>query len=221
MLMSLDTSTTSRSVWRSFRPRTTPRIWLSALPTGRLAGSVTSAACVWKYSRPAASLLPSASSGMPSSMGVLHEATSASSVRDTCRALRATSLMPFLCASSSSSVIIGRKMSCSSKRNGLVGSCSSTFVSSTNSFGDSAARSLRPPPFGLDSTTARCAAGAGRDTGVSGPRASGSCGMRSMFAGAVGTGTRMVAGLVGAFGSGISGGMSPSEVDRVQASVCT
>jgi hypothetical protein len=63
-------------------------------------------------------LLPSADSAIPSSIGVLQAATSESSVRDTWRALRATSDMPFLLASSSSSVIIGRKMSCSSNRNG-------------------------------------------------------------------------------------------------------
>ena len=42
--------------------------------------------------------------------------------------------MPRLWLSSSSSVIIGRKMSCSSKRKRQVGSCIKTFVSSTNSF---------------------------------------------------------------------------------------
>jgi hypothetical protein len=74
-------------------------------PTG------SSAVCrrVWKYRRPLASLLPSLDSGMPFSMAsssVLD--TSASSVRETWRALRATSVMPFLWLSSSSSVIIGR-----------------------------------------------------------------------------------------------------------------
>jgi hypothetical protein len=59
-------------------------------------------------------------------------ATSASSVRLVWRPLRATSVMPFLWPSSSSSTIMGRKMSCSSKRNRLIGSCSSTLVSSTN-----------------------------------------------------------------------------------------
>src|SRR5574343_1145710 len=41
--------------------------------------------------------------------------------------------MPFLWLSSSSSVIMGRYTSCSSKRNSDVGSCISTLVSSTNS----------------------------------------------------------------------------------------
>jgi hypothetical protein len=48
MLMSFDTSTTSRVVNMSFSARTTPRIWLSALPTGRLGGSTAFTACVWK-----------------------------------------------------------------------------------------------------------------------------------------------------------------------------
>src|SRR5436189_86937 len=42
--------------------------------------------------------------------------------------------MPLLLLSSSSSVMIGRNTSCSSKRNGLVGSCISTFVWRTKSF---------------------------------------------------------------------------------------
>ena len=58
---------------------------------------------------------------------------SASNWRLVWRPLRATSVMPFLWPSSSSSTIIGRKMSCSSKRNSAIGSCSSTLVSSTNS----------------------------------------------------------------------------------------
>src|SRR3989344_1419927 len=60
-------------------------------------------------------------------------AARASSVRLAWRPLRATSVMPFLWPSSSSSTIIGRKMSCSSKRKRLVGSCRSTLVSSTKS----------------------------------------------------------------------------------------
>ena len=52
--------------------------------------------------------------------------------RLTWRTLRDCSERPFLCASSSSSTTIGRKMSCSSKRKIAVGSCISTFVSSTN-----------------------------------------------------------------------------------------
>ncbi len=59
--------------------------------------------------------------------------TMSSSKRLAWRALRATSVMPFLLLSSSSSVMIGTKMSCSSKRNRLVGSCISTLVSRTNS----------------------------------------------------------------------------------------
>ena len=45
--------------------------------------------------------------------------------------------MPFLCPSSSSSVIMGRYTSCSSKRNNEVGSCIRTLVSSTNNFATS------------------------------------------------------------------------------------
>src|SRR5258706_6120858 len=59
--------------------------------------------------------------------------TISSRKRLACRALRATSLMPFLLSSSSSSVTIGRNTSCSSKRKRLVGSCISTLVSSTKS----------------------------------------------------------------------------------------
>jgi hypothetical protein len=56
-----------------------------------------------------ASLLPSLASGMPVSIALSSVfAIRASSVRETWRALRATSDMPFLWLSSSSSVIIGR-----------------------------------------------------------------------------------------------------------------
>src|SRR5688572_4985213 len=54
--------------------------------------------------------------------------------RLTWRALRDTSDVPFLAASSSSSTTIGMNKSCSSKRNRLVGSCISTFVSRTKIF---------------------------------------------------------------------------------------
>src|SRR5262245_6049695 len=53
--------------------------------------------------------------------------------RLTWRTLRDCSDRPFLCASSSSSTTIGRNTSCSSNRNIAVGSCMSTFVSSTKS----------------------------------------------------------------------------------------
>src|SRR5215471_10375007 len=53
--------------------------------------------------------------------------------RLTWRTLRDCSERPFLWASSSSSTTIGRNTSCSSKRNIAVGSCMSTFVSSTKS----------------------------------------------------------------------------------------
>ena len=97
---------------------TTPRIWLSALPCGRPSGSLTSNSVVWKNSLP----LRFALAGLGQRNAVLRvqlgaATASASSSRLTWRALRATSLMPRLWLSSSSSVIIGRKTSCSSKRN--------------------------------------------------------------------------------------------------------
>ena len=58
MLMSLDTSTTSRLGCCSRSACTTPRIWLSALPCGRPAGRVTSSRLVWKNSLPPASRWP-------------------------------------------------------------------------------------------------------------------------------------------------------------------
>ncbi|MPN03498.1 hypothetical protein SDC9_150728 [bioreactor metagenome] len=83
---------------------------------------------------PVALRWPVAFSGRPFSRpSAGWEATRESSVRLTWRPLRATSVMPFLWLSSSSSTTMGRKMSCSSKRNRLLGSCSSTLVSRTNS----------------------------------------------------------------------------------------
>ena len=67
---------------------------------------------------------------------------SASSRRLVWRPLRATSVMPFLWASNSSSTTMGRKMSCSSKRNRALGSCNSTLVSSTNRRDAPVARAL-------------------------------------------------------------------------------
>ena len=88
---------------------------------------------VWKNRQPPASRWPVLSSFRPLAMSAPCAPASASSVRLAWRALRATSVVPFLWPSSSSSTIIGRKMSCSSKRNRLIGSCISTLVSSTNS----------------------------------------------------------------------------------------
>src|SRR5258708_34764999 len=67
-------------------------------------------------------------------MGPLAWLTMSSRKRLAWRALRAISEMPFLLLSSSSRVMIGRKTSCSSKRNRLVGSCIRTLVSRTKSF---------------------------------------------------------------------------------------
>ena len=59
------------------------------------------------------------------------DAISSSRNRLTWRTLRAGSDRPFLPASSSSSTVIGMKMSCSAKRKIAVGSCIKTFVSRT------------------------------------------------------------------------------------------
>src|SRR5437667_10208933 len=67
-------------------------------------------------------------------MGCLAWLTMSSRKRLAWRALRAISEIPLLLLSSSSSVMIGRNTSCSSKRNRLVGSCISTLVSRTKSF---------------------------------------------------------------------------------------
>src|SRR5512134_3538575 len=106
-------------------------------------------------------------------------------------------------------------MSCSSNRNRLVGSCSSTFVSTTNSLGVSVVRGFLPPMRGLDSTTASRVAGVGRASGLSGPRATGASCSRSGRAGSLRTGINSVAGLVGALGSGISGAKGPSGGETV------
>jgi hypothetical protein len=63
--MSLDTSTTSRPACCSRSACTTPRIWLSALPCGRPAGSLHVQQVVWKNSLPPASRWPVLASGMP------------------------------------------------------------------------------------------------------------------------------------------------------------
>src|SRR4051812_40675 len=70
---------------------------------------------------------------MPSEIGPLCRVTISSRNRLAWRAFLATSEMPFLLLSSSSSVMIGRNTSCSSNRNRLVGSCIRTLVSRTNS----------------------------------------------------------------------------------------
>src|ERR1700689_2611963 len=70
---------------------------------------------------------------MPWSMSPVSVLTISSRKRLAWRALRDTSDNPFLLLSSSSRVAIGRKISCSSNRYRLVGSCIRTLVSSTNS----------------------------------------------------------------------------------------
>jgi hypothetical protein len=132
--MSFDTRITER-LRSNFSKRciTTARIWLSPLAVGRAAGSCTLMASVCRNRRPLASSLEGPRRLMPSSMPSGQVLTISSRLRLAWRALRATSDMPFLLESSSSRVIIGTKMSCSSKRNRLVGSCISTLVSRTNS----------------------------------------------------------------------------------------
>ena len=71
--------------------------------------------------------------GIPFEMSASRRPTKASSVLLVCRALRATSVIPFLLLSNSSRTIIGRNTSCSSKRKRHMGSCINTFVSRTKS----------------------------------------------------------------------------------------
>ncbi len=87
---------------------TTARIWLSALPLASEAGSTVVMTSVCRYSRPVAAPPDFSVSGMPSTMPSGIAVTSSSRKRDACRALRATSVTPFLLLSSSSSVRIGR-----------------------------------------------------------------------------------------------------------------
>src|SRR6266702_5145183 len=109
-------------------------MWLSVLPIGRLAGMWPLIASVCRNRRPLALSALWRASGIPSAMGCLAWLTMSSRNRLAWRALRAISEMPLLLLSSSSSVMIGRNTSCSSKRNRLVGSCISTLVSRTKSF---------------------------------------------------------------------------------------
>ena len=132
MLMSLDTRTTSRFGYFCFRCIATPRITLSAFCEATESGIWTVTECVCRKRLPAASPELFALSEKPFSMSPPWE-TISSRKRLAWRALRATSLMPFLWSSSSSSVTMGRKTSCSSKRKRLVGSCMRTLVSSTKS----------------------------------------------------------------------------------------
>src|SRR6266568_4889507 len=113
---------------------TTPMMWLSVLPIGRLAGMWPLIASVCRNRRPLALSASWRASGIPSAMGPLAWLTMSSRKRLAWRALRAISEMPLLLLSSSSRVMIGRNTSCSSNRNRLVGSCISTLVSRTKSF---------------------------------------------------------------------------------------
>src|SRR6267378_2942804 len=126
------------------------RPWLSVLPIGRLAGMWPLIASVCRNRRPFALSASWRLSGIPSAMGVLAWLTMSSRKRLAWRALRAISEMPLLLLSSSSSVMIGRKTSCSSKRNRLVGSCMSTLVSRTKSFAADCRDSVRGRREGTD-----------------------------------------------------------------------
>ncbi len=182
MLMSLDTSTTSRGLRRCASARAAPAPRRGSgcrpCPEAGLSGSLMSSKVVWKNSLPSASLCPVLDSGMPAFESMLPLASvnvaSASRLRLTWRALRATSLRPFLLLSSSSSVIIGRKMSCSSKRNSDIGSCISTLVSSTNSLAGPVPRGLRVrvrsagAGAAVPALTGAVAAGAGGMTAATG-----------------------------------------------------
>src|SRR6266568_6407854 len=125
-------------------------MWLSVLPIGRLAGMWPLIASVCRNRRPLALSASWRASGIPSAMGVFAWLTMSSRNRLAWRALRAISEMPLLLLSSSSSVMIGRNTSCSSKRNRLVGSRISTLVSRTKSFVTDCRDSLRGRREGTD-----------------------------------------------------------------------
>src|SRR5690606_2666949 len=136
-LMSLDTSVTRASGNSFCRASVWPRMALSAPWPGRLSGKPPLNTLVWKNSRPATCFFvplmyfPLGSTRPASMLDLSVSAISSSRKRLTCRTLRAASDKPFLPASSSSSTTIGMYTSCSSKRKIAVGSCISTFVSST------------------------------------------------------------------------------------------
>src|SRR6266852_3428214 len=125
-------------------------MWLSVLPIGRLAGMWPLIASVCRNRRPLALSASWRASGIPSAMGVFAWLTMSSRNRLAWRALRAISEMPLLLLSSSSSVMIGRNTSCSSKRNRLVGSCIRSLVSRTNSFVAGGRDSVRGRRVGTD-----------------------------------------------------------------------
>ncbi len=133
MLISLLTNTTSRLAYCVCRLSTTLIIWLSALLPAKPGNSVLTW-LVCRNNRPVTCRLPWIASGQPFSKSTKSVPTISSRLRLACRALRATSVSPFLLLSSSSSVTIGKKMSCSSNLNSEDGSCINTLVSSTNSF---------------------------------------------------------------------------------------
>src|SRR5581483_7459298 len=152
-LMSLDTRVTGRLGCSVRRLRAVSRMLLSGLLPGITSGSEAIGGLVWKNRRPLAGALwplplplpfalPLAAlpvwvagSGRPFSIWAWSLPLIRSSrKRLTWRALRETSLVPFLAASSSSSTTIGMNRSCSSKRNRALGSCISTLVSRTKIF---------------------------------------------------------------------------------------
>ena len=111
-----------------------PRIPLSGTPPGSVDGSASLISRVWKKMRPGLPFAAPLGSGRPAWMFSSDASSmSVSSTRLDWRAFLATSEMPFLAASSSSSTTMGTKRSCSWNRNSAAGSCISTFVSRTNS----------------------------------------------------------------------------------------
>ena len=98
----------------------------------RLPGSVTPSTATRNGGLPGARLSSESSSTSCSGAAKASTPCGASLRAWASNRLRATSVTPFLLLSSSSSTIIGKKMSCSSNRNNEVGSCISTLVSSTN-----------------------------------------------------------------------------------------
>ncbi len=137
-LMSFDTSVTSALGYSRCSATVLARMALSAPWPGSVSGNPAASWRVWKNSRPRGGFLPpfgpfAVGSSRPRSICcLLAPAISSSRKRLTWRTLRAASDRPFLPASSSSSTVIGMKMSCSSNRKIAVGSCISTLVSRTN-----------------------------------------------------------------------------------------
>ena len=163
MLMSLDTSTTSRGACLlSRRAWTTPRIWLSALPCGRLAGRVLSSGLVWKNSLPPASRWPVVSSFRP--LGDVRALRAGQGVERAAGLAARCGRLPS-CPSCGRRVLPARSSAgrCRVPRSGTgtSGRACSTLVSSTNSLAGPVDLALAGGPrrgLGLGCTRASCAA---------------------------------------------------------------